>query len=242
MSNPWVAPLLQQVTTSPVLSPLGNPCWNRDLSWEGTRKQGASVEGDRSLSFLRAGSLGDSEWYSDPFCPLSPWSSSTQPPLDEGHAVISLAPQRGAAKVVQVLSQLDERLLHSAPGGWGGKAGIQRGDSGTWGNQASQLQGLQQPRQAEEARLQAQLRGLCTPSGSHPKPSLAQAPGQTQAQMKVWGCARLSEHRAHHAPRNSSCSLHINSAPLPRAAQRGGGREWHRAREETVTATGLEDG
>lgn len=55
----------------------------------------------------------------------SPWGSSTQPPLDEGHAVISLAPQWGAAQVVQVLSQLDQGLLHSAPGGWGGKAGIQ---------------------------------------------------------------------------------------------------------------------
>lgn len=197
------------------------------------------MKGGRSLSVLRA---GRSEWGSDPFCHLSPWRSSTQPPLDEGHAVISLAPQRGAAKVVQVLSQLDKGLLHSAPGGWGGKAGIQRGDNDTWGNQAGQLQGLQHPRQAKEARMQAQPRGLCTLSRSHPKPSLAQPPGQTQAQMKAWGCARLLEHRARHTPRNSSRSLHINSAPLPRAARRGGGREWHRAREETVTATGLEDG
>lgn len=49
----------------------------------------------------------------------------------------------------------------------------------------------------------------------------------------------LAELRTRREPGNGSRSLGINSAPLPRAARRGGRRGWHGAKEETVTATGL---
>lgn len=79
-----------------------------------------------------------------------------------------------------------------------------------------------------------------------------QLPSQTQPGTAPWPdtgteegvglCQAVGAQGSPRAQEQLTQPLHINSAPLPRAAWRGGGRGWHRAREETVTATGLEDG
>lgn len=224
-SNLWVRLFCSK---SPLaLSPLLPQ--DRGLSWGGRGKQRTSVGGGRRLP---APSMGLRPILLFP----EPTDSGTKLPLDEGDAVVSLASQWGVAEAAQVLPQLDKGLLHGAPGGWGGRAGAQQRDSDMLRSQAGSTEGL--PRLGACGELNSVH--LCvSPSSSRFGPGTGSWP-DAGTELRCRAVPGTSvEHGPRRTPRNSSRSLRINSAPLPR---RGGGRGWHGAREETVTATGLEDG
>lgn len=103
---------------------------------------------------------------------------------------------------------------------------------------AEGLLSLGLPAEQESEHLCKPKLRICMSASS----SLARPLGQGTKRRCRAVPGRLVEYRTRHTPGNSSRSLHINSVPLPRAAWRGGGRGWHGAKEETVTATGLEDG